>query len=714
MSDKPFWAEGLESFLAQHAPQVETDQVIETISSGRLRVEWPLADGSRLIVARLHHAVVEREEIFLGNVLFNDWLNKSLRPAIEQAGLGQVYPVNNELESAYFVLITRAEWIQVIDTYSQYLTQHLPELLFGNGAPEKGLHGDFSKMLDFERTDLQPFPIYAVPLELMTELEKRVREIWKASLSLPLVKPDRLGQPRSTPALRKLGSILAFFYSHPKAGERQSYRNYLARMATEYQVISIEELQKAFRLPDGLTQTSDIKDNLDTAIQNGAFDQDAVRAVFSKVLAFVEDKISSEPSDIPPEKSWQLAYDRSEGNLAEISIKDYIATITSDVLLGGASLNMVHATEQVCRVCGRKSGFMAGATILFGQSFTKFHNQTSKQDTHNLACLSCALYSYLMVKQVTFEIKGRKYPVPRLSNIIFHYGRHSQQEVEIIGQRAKKLVAAVREVRSIRSEAFEKIKKQKKGEKDRWTQEQEARAIEAAITAQIEAGQDYEANLARLNELYEQLVALPQAQEVIAKAEDIDIVDLGLGKWRLLGIVLGKLPTNAKERPVAQTRFERNRLTIFSLLSFLAEQFGDDGPFYFQSTPRPLSDASLGQRDTFYIRDRAISASRYRRQYKAITEFAASVTKGYGTDGLEARLKLAEKLEADPLETFSAVLRDSPINRGREQDDKYNVLKPIGQDELEWDTGTKSFELWGYLRAYEMLHQMAQDQTNEH
>lgn len=85
------------SFVAQAAKEtlsrwglpdvIDSQAVARLVANGAAYWEQALPDGSRLALIRLFAPVVQREEVFLGNVLLNDFLSKALIRAVERNGM---------------------------------------------------------------------------------------------------------------------------------------------------------------------------------------------------------------------------------------------------------------------------------------------------------------------------------------------------------------------------------------------------------------------------------------------------------------------------------------------------------------------------------------------------------------------------------------------------------------------------------------------------
>jgi hypothetical protein len=96
--------------------------------------------------------VVRREEVFLGNVLLNDFLSKALIRAVEQKGLGRMALLANDLENYYYLYHGRAVLEEVAEAFQQEVLHSLPDLYFGDEDPGRGIYGDVGRMLTFYKS----------------------------------------------------------------------------------------------------------------------------------------------------------------------------------------------------------------------------------------------------------------------------------------------------------------------------------------------------------------------------------------------------------------------------------------------------------------------------------------------------------------------------------------------------------------------------------
>ncbi|MGB9872935.1 MAG: hypothetical protein ACPLYD_14915, partial [Anaerolineae bacterium] len=98
---------------------VEGQAIASLVADGVAYWEQSLPDGSHLALIRLFSPMVRREEVFLGNVLLNDFLSKALIRAVEQNGLGRMALLANDLENYYYLYHGRAALEEVAEGFRQ-------------------------------------------------------------------------------------------------------------------------------------------------------------------------------------------------------------------------------------------------------------------------------------------------------------------------------------------------------------------------------------------------------------------------------------------------------------------------------------------------------------------------------------------------------------------------------------------------------------------
>jgi hypothetical protein len=143
---------------------VTPEEIARHVVGGSALWSTALPDGATLVLARLYSPIVQRREVFLGNVLFNDFLFKALPRAMTRAGLGEAAPLLTDLENAYVLWRGNGDLEALREAYREEVLDALPELYFGKEDVERGIHGNLSKMFTFTKSDFEPYPVYSVPV----------------------------------------------------------------------------------------------------------------------------------------------------------------------------------------------------------------------------------------------------------------------------------------------------------------------------------------------------------------------------------------------------------------------------------------------------------------------------------------------------------------------------------------------------------------------
>jgi hypothetical protein len=649
------------------------------IAEGVLRqaVYWekPLPTGDRLLFVRLFSPVVMREEVFLGNVLFNAFLSQAFIRAVERAG-GQAAPIANDLENYYFLVRASADLPALAMRSRAEVERSLPELFFGEPNPERGIYGDLGSMFAFRKSDFEPFPVHAVPEFLDRELEKAVRR-----------ELSRLLQPQAfvgsvTP--RTVLAALAFFYGRTSggAGDAQSFANFIDHLVNEVDydgLLEAETVTRALNIAEATKQV--IKKSLD----DETYSREELRQMLTDLLNKLAISIEGN-SD-----KWLMGYLRQKGKFVAISTEEYLTLLLESVQLGYLlTQTQVAKTGVACRLCHSAAVAVQECYIVTGLTSFKFHNQSVRDTTSaKKLCARCALYSYLAQKLLGTAMvsAGGKLPqIPKTYNLIFHYGQHSDAEVAHLAQQIDRvwdLVSQHREAAAVHSE----VAKAHKALAQKAAEERDTRkraALEAELAQKQIELQQAQAAVAQVEE--DEFAICPWMRDIGASpvpAENpaLDVIGnlqlseskverhvlgLGMGDHRIILFVLPQIrpPRDAKEHDFAQSRFSDSWVTVTAFLSFLRHLCGCDGPFYYQSLPTLTSEAF--EPATFYIRNQAISAQEAQSKYAAIYDLAWQLIWQRGSKGFVKKVILAEKLLADPLGTFSAVMRDSPVLGQRE------------------------------------------------
>ncbi len=724
---------------------VSPAEVAESVLRQAAYWEKPLPDGSRLLFVRLFSPVVMRGEVFLGNVLFNAFLGKTFARAVAESD-SQVVPLANDLENYYCLVRTSDELSQLAAAFRAEVERSLPDLFFDEPDEAKGICGSLETMLDFDKANVEPFPVFIMPQVYAGRLERAVR----TSLLRKIEKNTFERNPTSIMA------NLAFFYCHDGT-EMQSPSRFLAHLAYQHFPDLSTQLELALNVPQPT------KDQVTEMLEHEVASQEPQKSALAQLLVYIEAKSPTpsrfgwvevffsktdkgqwaldagkppdqkpvvrllrkvpemtpeaiwddilknsvayrlsnvgacsstalkllfrsaveklgEKADVCPTK-WQIPYIRNK--FLEADEQTLVGKLLSPAQLGYTQLQpTVWAGNLACRVCGVQIAEAEDKSILMGQNTHKFHNQSGKQKGKEgpKTCLRCATFTYLMVKLLGSEAVGQP-QVPKTYNLIFHYGKHSDAEVAHLTQQIDRIWDLVRQHRAAATVRGE-VSKAHKALAQKLEQEHDAQkraALEAELAQKQTELRLAQAAVAQVEEdEYEECPWMRDtgASPVPSENPALDVIGnlqlseskverhvlgLGMGGYRMILFVLPQIraPRDAKEHDFAQSRFSNSWVTVTAFLSFLHDLCGCDGPFYYQSLP--TLNAEAFQSGTFYIHNQPISAQEAQSKYAAVYQLAWRLVWQRGAKGFVKKVVLAEKLLADPLGEFSAVMRDSPI-----------------------------------------------------
>jgi len=648
---------------------VTAEQVAESVLHQTAYWEKSMPNNEKLLFVRFFSPVVQREEVFLGNILFNNFLSKVFARAISEAKLGTAELVANDLENYFFLLRTKHEMKKLAAAFRTEVERQLLHLFFADQDETRGTFGSLETMLAFEKANVEPFPVFIMPSMYAARLEKAVRE----SLLRKIEKSPLERNPTSIIA------NLAFFYCHD-GFEMQSPYLFLARLALRYGIVDTNDLSQALNLkaserPDDEAAFKKIIEDSFKQKEGRSFSSTHLREVLNQAVVNLGKQTENKPDE------WRMPY---------ISDKfiPHDEKMLADVFLNGISLGYLtissakKAVDAGCRVCGMNSMETEDKSILLGQSTHRFHNQASKQKDKEQpkTCLRCAMCTYLMVKLIGSESVGQP-QVPKTYNIIFHYGRHTDDEVHQIAHRIDTIWSLVRQRREVmRIQAEIKTVKEKL-EHERTEKKKQTLAIELEHR-EVEL-QKAKTNVQETEN--EMILFCPWIKDLrtslnLSENCSLDtfanlqpseskverhVLGLGISGYRMILFVLPQIraPRDEKEHDFAQRRFSDSRVTVTTVLSFLRQLCGCDGPFYYQSLPTLTHDTFL--RDTFYVRNESISVQKAQNEYEVVTQLAWKLVKRKpkesGQEFFTRKVLLAEKFLLDPLGTISSVMRDSNI-----------------------------------------------------
>lgn len=680
------------AFVAQAAEERLTDWGLSGVVGGQT-IARLVADGtaywqhslpgeSHLALIRLFSPVARREEVFLGNVLLNDFLSKALIRAGEGNDLGHMVLLANDLENYHCLYHGRAGLDELAEHFHGEVLASLPELYFGDEDPAKGIYGDVGRMLAFYKSNIEPFPAFAVPRTLLPSLLHKVSE--------------RLHQlaAKTDTNINVILALLSFFYARDGT-EMQSPYAFLDRAMREG-LLPASRMRAVLALdPTEEFDKDTFADRKKGEVIDRAQLQDAIDAFLSNV---------------------QQQPDQQQAEAVAVNLASKMpalsASQTADMLRRGLQLGFLPLTtgegepdlqdKQPCRFCGADAAVIVEKNITGGFSAGRFYNQSPKvRPFEEALCGRCGVSGYLTTKLLGMHIarpqpKGKDYPVPKQYNIVFHYGRHGEAEAQ---QFAAKLDGLLDLLHTFQQKAWE----EKRSFSVEYIREEMAhRAAERQVHELLQDG--------RLPSEEEALAALiadgtfaPALDTLGQMRRDVraQVLSLGVGDYRLLAFILPQLqPGRSEALDFVQRRFSRSRLAAFTLLSLLRKLCGCDGPYYFQSVPT-LAPGGFDA-NTFYVQGKAENANEVLRKYGAIVNFARRVVKWREGHSLLADwILLAERLEEEPLETFSKVVRDSPLRRGDDlREAQYKRLSS------EFVKGTGVIDGTEYLKLIEQLRQL--------
>lgn len=666
----------LDRWGLSHAIHAQT--IADLVANGSAYWEQALPEGSHLALIRLFSPVVRREEVFLGNVLLNDFLSKALIRAVEEGGLGRMQLLANDLESYYYLYHGQSTLERIVEQFRQEVLDSLPELYFGDEDPARGIHGDVARMLTFYKSNIEPFPAFAVPRELLPALLERVNQGL-----LRLVEDANTN-------INVILAILSFFYAQNGA-EMQSPYALLQRCMNEG-LLPAKEMKATFAM--GPEEDFD-KTLFNERKNSGVIGRQQLRAAIEQFVHNVQGEIGAGQAEMMAanlaSKTPALALEQMASVLCKGAQMGYLSLMDSSQRPEGED-------RLPCRLCGADAAIVVEKNITGGFSAGRFYNQSPKlRPFEEALCGRCGISGYLMTKLLGMHIarpqpKAKDYPVPKQYNLVFHYGRHDDQG-------AQRLQRVIDELFDLIAGFQQRARDERRFFSVEYIREEIARRTQERGEDEAEIS-DAEEALAAL--LADEAVA-PGLETLGEMRRDVQaqVLPLGVGDYRLLAFILPQLqPGRDEALDFVQKRFSKSRLAAFTLLALLRKLCGCDGPYYFQSVPT-LAPGGFDP-NTFYVQGRAWNADEVLRRYSAIVNFARRVVKWrQGHSLLADWILLAERLEEDPLGMFSDVLRDSPLRGGDDlREARYRRLSN------EFVKGMGVVDGTEYLKLIEALKQL--------
>jgi len=649
--------------------------IASLVADGAAYWRHDLPDGSHLALIRLFSPVVSREEVFLGNVLLNDFLSKALIQAVEQNELGRMTLLANDLESYYYLYHGRAVLEEVTEAFRQELLTNLPDLYFGNEDPSRGIYGDVGRMLTFYKSNIEPFPAFAIPRSLLPELLGKVNE-----------KLRQLVRDVGT-NINIILAILSFFYARDGA-EMQSFYAFLRRAMNDG-LLPADAMRAVFAL--GPEEDFD-KDVFTERKKGQVVDRAKLQEAIACFLGNVEQQIETG-------KAAALAANLA-GKMPPLSCEQVAGALVRGVQLGFLPLGAPQEKKErwPCRFCGSDAAIIVEKNITAGFGAGRFYNQSSKQQPFEEAlCGRCGISGYLMTKLLGMhsarpQPKAKDFPVTKQYNLVFHCGHHDEAG-------AQRLAAMIDDLFDLIGSFRRKAQEDKQFFSVEYIREEVAkRAGERQAAGEAPSSEE---------EAFAALIAddavAPGLETLGQMRTDVQaqVLSLGVGHYRLLAFILPQIQPGRNEAlDFVQRRFSRSRLGAFTLMALLRKLCGCEGPYYFQSVPT-LAPGGFDT-NTFYVHGKGENADETLRRYSAIVNFARRVARWREGHSLLADwILLAERLQEDPLGMFSEVLRDSPLRGGDDlREARYRRLSK------EFIKGTGVIDGIEYLKLMERLKQL--------
>ena len=163
------WTDEAERFTERHGltGALSTEKLQELLFSRTASWKTTLSNGASFYFLKFRVPVVEREEVLIGNLLFGDFVRKCALEALNQNG--DAIALTGDLDDAYYLAVSSNEVSELALAVRKRVEARLPELFFGKEDLECGIHGDPENMFGFTKSDLEPYPTFAVPSFLNPE-----------------------------------------------------------------------------------------------------------------------------------------------------------------------------------------------------------------------------------------------------------------------------------------------------------------------------------------------------------------------------------------------------------------------------------------------------------------------------------------------------------------------------------------------------------------
>ena len=328
----------VQEFLDKHrVSSADAQQVISLMERHVPHFQMSGATGNVHLI-QFYHPVVKRQEIFLGNVLFNAYLGLTMQRVLSEEPGTDVLPVIHDLESYYLLIRTNLSLEDVQARIRQGWIEGMEDLYFSEPereeteeAAKQGYYGRFSNMLqNYYKSNIQPFPLMIVPLAYAETLEKRIRAYLL----------DKLSRDDWTKEIANFTANFSFFYGQTSGGtgDVQSCPNFLRRLVAEYEVVSPEDMIAAFQLPadtdffDSATKSL-IQEKIFKKGETPAYYKEKLQQVFEQTLQHFGESIEKHQREGGEPSEWLFRYHREKGVFLDLSPEELL-----DELIIGATV----------------------------------------------------------------------------------------------------------------------------------------------------------------------------------------------------------------------------------------------------------------------------------------------------------------------------------------------------------------------------------------
>lgn len=609
--------------------------------------------------------------------------------------------MGNDLENFYYLWVTGSTLEQLAEAFLRTVEVNLPDLYLGAQDEERGIYGDPKKMFNFHKNNIEAFPVFAIPRAYVDRLGRLARENLLAEIEA--------GAFTRNPTV--ITANMSFFLSR-EGDENQSPYLLLARAFSRDRLVSEDELREAFHLAGTYSGTAveiekKLKADIKTSLEKQKYHPGKVKRLFREIVRAHHQRAGEDP------EGWSVVYSRKKA--LPLSPREVVAALAEEARLGfysfagaggfpesarggfpeEAAEKQQTSRNTCCRSCGSGRAALVDNHIIMGEDVGKFHNQTIRQGSAlEKICVRCCVEAYLVNKLVG-NVPGSLAFVPQQASVIFHYGRHKDEEIKAIAAVLKDVFSLVRERRNLASE-MGRLHKEKKELEARLAAAKGAKTKEnyaSQLAGKDKEIQEREASyqecsrdlLAVLNRLKTSgglpgsgLTLGEPALEIIADAgifldsAEHYIFGIGLGEYRLMAFILPQIRhrLEKKAHDYVQQRFNNSRVTVLTVLAFLRKICGCAGPWYYLTLPALTTEGF--STDAFYVRGQKYSAAQVYAYYENFTGFANEVVRG-GPDVLERKILLTERLLTEPLVVLAEVLRKSGA-LARQDEPVYSVI----------------------------------------